>query len=395
MSHAVHRVDTAAVLALGFRPFFVGAVVFAVITAGAWTLVYTVGTGPPIAGLSPFQWHAHEMIYGYSLAVIAGFLLTAAKNWTGIQTVNGSPLLVLFGLWAAARVCMLFGTALIHSAAVLDVLFSTGLVVAFAYPVFRAGKWKQVGILMILMLFAAGNTVFYLGSLGHLGAGVEWGVYGGLYLVIGLILVMGRRVIPLFIQGGVDYPVTLFNSRWIDRAIPVLFVAMFVADVFGSAGRPVAYLSGALFVANLVRLVGWYTPGIWKKPLLWSLYVAYAFIVLGFLLLAWSGFGDVSRFVAIHSLTYGGIGLVTLSMMTRVSLGHTGRNVHTPPVAVFWFLFVLVVGAGFRVLLPLADMRHYIFWIAASQIAWILAFSGLAGLLIPILVRPRDDGRPG
>ena len=91
------------------------------ITAGAWTLVYTVGAGPPIAGLSPFQWHAHEMIYGYSLAVIAGFLLTAAKNWTGIQTVNGSPLLALFGLWAAARVCMLFGTALIHSAAVLDV----------------------------------------------------------------------------------------------------------------------------------------------------------------------------------------------------------------------------------------------------------------------------------
>jgi len=290
---------------------------------------------------------------------------------------------------------MLFGTALIHSAAVLDLLFSAGLVVAFAVPIFRAGKWKQVGILMNLVLFATGNAAFYLGSFGYVGAGVEWGVYGGLYLVVGLILIMGRRVIPLFIQGGVGYPVTLFNSKWIDRLIPVLFVLLLIVDVFGEGGRPVAYLAGALFAANLVRLVGWYTSGIWKKPLLWSLYVAYAFIVLGFLLLATSGLGDTPRFVAIHSLTYGGIGLVTLSMMMRVSLGHTGRNVHAPPAAVPWCLLLLVVGAGFRVLLPLADMQHYIFWIAASQIAWILAFSGLAGLLIPILVRPRIDGRPG
>lgn len=384
-----------ALLALGFRPFFTGATVFAVASVAVWTLVYTAGASLPVAGVSLPEWHAHEMIYGYSVAVIAGFLLTAARNWTGIDTVNGWPLMALFGLWAAARVCMLFGTELIHAAAVLDMLFAAGLAVGFAHPIFRVRKWKQLVILSILVLLATGNAAFYLGCLGYVYQGARWGIYGGLYLVVGLILIMGRRVIPLFIQGGVGYPVTVLNSKWIDRLVPILFVMLLAVDIFASDKRVEPYLAAALFAVNLVRLAGWYTPCIWRKPLLWSLYLAYAFIVLGFLLLASSGFGYSSRFVAIHSLTYGGIGLVTLSMMMRVSLGHTGRNVHQPPGAAFWCPLLLVVGAVFRVLLPLADMHHYIVWIAVSQAAWILAFAWLAVALTPMLVRPRIDGRPG
>ncbi|MGA8262445.1 MAG: NnrS family protein [Arenicellales bacterium] len=384
-----------ALFALGFRPFFTGAAVYAVLSVGAWTLVYTAGASLPVAGISLSEWHAHEMIYGYSAAVIAGFLLTAVRNWTGIDTVNGWPLLALFGLWTAARVCMLFGTELVHAAAVFDMLFAVGLAAAFAHPVFRVRKWKQLVMLTILVLLAAGNAAFYLGCLGDVHQGARWGIYAGLYLVVGLILIMGRRVIPLFIQGGVGYPVTVFNSKWIDRLVPIVFVMLLAADVFASGRRAEPYLATALFALNLVRLAGWHTPGIWRKPLLWSLYLAYAFVVLGFLLLALSGFGSVSRFLAIHSLTYGGIGLMTLSMMMRVSLGHTGRNVHHPPGAAFWCPLLLVVGAVFRVLLPLADMHHYIAWIAVSQAAWILAFAWLAVFLIPILVRPRIDGRPG
>lgn len=382
-------------LALGFRPFFAGAAIFAVVTVAAWTLVYIAGVTLPAVGISPFQWHAHEMIYGYTLAVIAGFLLTAVRNWTGIDTVNGAPLLGLFSLWVAARVCMLAGSGLVAAAAVFDILFAAGLVAAVAHPIVRARRWKQLGILAVVLLLSICDVAFYLGCLGYLADGVRWGIYGGLYLVIGLILIIGRRVIPSFIQSGVGYPVTLVNRRWIDRTVPALFAVLLAVDVFVPDKRAVPYLAGALFALNLVRVVGWHAPGIWRKPLLWSLYVAYVFIVLGFGLLALSGFGGAPRFVAIHSLTYGGIGMITLSMMIRVSLGHTGRNVHEPPAMAWWCPIVLLVGAVFRVLLPLADMQHYIVWIAASQAAWILAFAGLSASLTPMLARPRVDGRPG
>lgn len=380
---------------LGFRPFFAGASVFAVLTVVAWTLVYTLGIPLPITTISPFAWHAHEMIYGYSLAVIAGFLLTAVRNWTGIQTANGWRLALLFGLWAAARISMLAGTFLLYAGALLDVLFVAGLIVSFAHPVLRARKWKQLGILTILILLGAGNACFYLGALGWLSNGIDWGTYSGLYLVVGLILIMGRRVIPMFIQGGVGYAVTPSNRIWVDRATPILFLALGVIDVFSPDKRAVPWLAAALFAINLVRLLGWHTPGVWKKPLLWSLYTAYAFIVLGFGLLASSGFAGTSRFVAIHSLTYGGIGLVTLSMMARVTLGHTGRSVHEPPGLLSHCFLILLMGAFFRVLLPLMDMQHYIIWIALSQLAWILAFSGLTAMLLPMVWAPRVDARAG
>lgn len=384
-----------ALLNLGFRPFFLGAAVFSVLTIVAWTLAYTLAAPIPISTVSPFQWHAHEMIYGYSLAVIAGFLLTAVRNWTGVDTVSGTPLLGLFALWAAARVAMLFGTALLGIAALFDILFILALIAAVGAPIVRVRMWRQAAILSKLVLMGAGSIVFYLGAFGHVGPGVHWGVYGGLYLVIGLILTMGRRVIPSFIERGVGYPVTLFNSRWIDLSSLVLFLALFVVELFIADKTAVPWLAGALFIVNGVRLAGWHTPGIWNKPLLWSLYAAYAFIVAGFLLLALSGFAGVSRFAAIHSFAYGGIGLITLSMMVRVSVGHTGRDIHNPPRAASYAMIALVLGAGFRVLLPVLLPGYYPAWIAASQLLWLAAFAILAKLLLPMLTAPRPDGRPG
>lgn len=380
---------------LGFRPFFLGAAVFAVVSVVAWTLVYTLAAPLPISALTPFQWHAHEMIYGYSLAVIAGFLLTAARNWTGVDTLNGAPLLGLFGLWTAARVSMLFGTALLGLAALFDILFILALIVAVASPIIRVRMWRQAAIVSKLALMGAGSVVFYLGSFGYLESGVYWGVYGGLYLVIGLVLTMGRRVIPFFIERGVGYPVTLFNSKWIDISSLVLFLALFLVELFFADKALVPWLAGALFAVNGMRLVGWHTPGIWKKPLLWSLYVAYAFIVAGFLLLALSGFTGVSRFVAIHAFAYGGIGLITLSMMVRVSIGHTGRDIHDPPHAASYAMIALTVGALFRVLAPVLLPGYYTAWVAVSQLLWLAAFAILAKMLLPMLTSPRPDGRFG
>jgi len=380
---------------LGFRPFFVGATFFAVATVAAWTLIYVYSTPFATGPISILQWHAHEMIYGYSLAVIAGFLLTAVNNWTGMRTVHGLPLLGLFSLWVAARVAMFFGGALFHAAAVLDLLFVAALVTAVAVPLVRARLWKQMGVLSKLVLIGVGNLVFYLGYLGYLESGVHWGIYGGLYLVIGLILVMGRRVIPSFIERGVGYPVTLLNWKWVDISNLVLFLLLFIAEVFVNNSILVPYLASGLFALNTLRLAGWYTRGIWRTPLLWGLYIAYAFITLGFLLLALSDFAGVSEFIAVHSFAYGGIGMITISMMVRVSLGHTGRDIHAPPQAVTYALTALGAGAVFRVLLPLALPSHYVTWIFVSQLAWIASFAVVAGVLLPILSAPRVDGRPG
>ncbi|MBS1269868.1 MAG: hypothetical protein MAG794_00820 [Gammaproteobacteria bacterium] len=382
-------------LNLGFRPFFLGAAVFAVISVIVWTLVYTLSFPLPIVSISPFQWHAHEMIYGYGLAVIAGFLLTAVRNWTGMQTLYGLPLLGLFCFWAAARVFMLFGTAFIFPAALFDLLFITMLIAAVVFPICRTGGWRQIGIVSKLVLLGAGSVVFYLGCFGYLQSGVYWGVYGGLYLVIGLILTMGRRTIPFFIEKGVGYPVTLFNSKWIDVSSLLLFFALFVFELFVEDKTIVPFLSAALFVVNLVRLAGWHTPGLWKKPLLWSLYVAYGFVVAGFLLLALSGFAGVSKFIAVHSFAYGGMGLITLSMMARVSLGHTARDIHKPPPGVLYSIIALSSGALFRILFPLAFPEYYVTWVVLSQFLWIAAFAILAIILFPMLTTPRTDGRFG
>lgn len=384
-----------AVLNLGFRPFFLGAAVFSVLIIVAWTLVYSFSFRVPLNALAPFQWHAHEMIYGYSLAVIAGFLLTAVRNWTGVDTARGAPLLVLFGLWAAARVAMLFGTAFIVAAAVFDMLFIAVLVGAVASPIVRVRMWKQLGILSKLILLGAGGLVFYLGLFGVLDSGVYWGIYGGLYLVVGLVMTMGRRIIPAFIQSGVGYPVTLFNSKWIDRVSLLLFLVLFLFELFVRDPQWSAYPAAGLFIANLIRLGGWHTPGIWKKPLLWSLYVAYAFVVLGFLLLALSGFAGASKYLAVHSFAYGGIGIITLSMMVRVSLGHTGRDVHNPPAIAFHALLVLTAGALLRVLAPLVAPAFYMEWVVVSQLMWVFAFALLVAILLPVLTRPRVDGAPG
>lgn len=384
-----------ALLNLGFRPFFLGAAIFAVVGVLAWTLVYTLAAPLPTVPLSPFKWHAHEMIYGYSLAVIAGFLLTAVRNWTGMDTVHGPPLIALLGLWAAARISMLFGGALLDLAALFDILFIIALLAAVAVPIVRARQWRQAGILSKLVLMGAGSIVFYLGAFGHLPAGLHWGVYGGLYLVIGLILTMGRRVIPFFIERGVGYPVTLFNAKWVDISNLALFLALFIVEVFLADKTLVPWLGAALLAVNAVRLVGWHTPGIWGKPLLWSLYVAYAFIVAGFGLLALSGFAGTSRFVAVHAFAYGGIGLITLSMMVRVSLGHTGRDIHSPPRLVSHAMIVLVAGTLFRVLMPLVFPAYSLAWIAISQLLWIVAFAILVMVLLPILTAPRTDGRFG
>ena len=395
----MNKVDTApadfALFNLGFRAFFLGASVYSVVVMLFWTGIYAFHVSLPMAGLAAFQWHAHEMIYGYSMAVIAGFLLTAVRNWTGIQTIHGAALAVVCSFWLIARLLFLAGSSYIGAAGVFDLLFEALLLIAIAWPIVRGRNWRQLGILFKVMLLAAGNACFYLGYLGILEQGMYWGIYGGLYLVVGLILTMGGRVTPGFIERGVGYPVQLTDPKWITPLGLLLFLGFFISDLFVRDARFAGYAAAALFIVYSIRLTGWHTPGIWKKPLLWSLYTALLFIDAGFLLFALSVFTSVSKFLAIHAFAYGGIGLITVSMMARVALGHTGRNVNEPPGTVRYTLLLLALGALFRVLFPVFYPDHYLTWIIISQALWIAAFLLFVITYAPILIQPRIDGQFG
>ena len=384
-----------ALLNLGFRPFFLGAAVFSIISVAFWMGIY-VFQFPLVVGISYVQWHAHEMIYGFGMAVIAGFLLTAIKNWTGMQTLHGLGLLMLFTLWALARILFLFGTPFVFIAAIFDIPFILFLTNALVYPIVKVQQFKkQFRIILILAFMTIGNILFYLGVVGFIEQGMYWSIYGGLYLVIGLIIIMGRRVIPFFIEVGVGYPVKLFNSKWLDIAIPLLYLAFFIVEVFLGNRHLSALLATGLFIMTSVQLVGWHTVGIWKKPLLWSLFVAFLFIDLGFLLIALSPVTDLPNIRVIHAFSFGGIGVMTLSMMARVTLGHTGRNVQNPPGAMTWAFVALIAGAVVRVILPLIAADYYLIWIAVSQVLWITAFLIFVVVYAPMLIKPRIDGQFG
>lgn len=390
------RENESALFNLGFRPFFLGAAGFAVIATLIWMGVYIFGGQLRPYGMPAITWHAHEMIYGYSLAVIAGFLLTAIKNWTGIQTLNGIPLLLLFLLWLAGRILPFFGDMVpLEFVAVVDLMFAALLVLSATLPIIKVKQWKNLGIISKLFLMFAGNCLFYLGVLGILDQGVYWGLYSGLYLILALIFTMGRRVIPFFIENGVGYPVQLKNRKWLDISSLVLFLIFFIADLIKPDGVIVALLAGILFVLHGVRLTGWYTHGIWKKPLLWVLYLAYGMIITGFALKAAIPIFKLSPYLPIHAFAFGGVGMMTIGMMSRVSLGHTGRSVSEPPVALFWVFTTLFIGGVVRVFVPLFDPSHYIVWIGISQGLWIISFAMFFYIYFPILTKKRLDGRYG
>lgn len=380
---------------LGFRPFFLGASFFSLIAVLLWMGLFVFHLPLQFTEINMFQWHAHEMIYGYTIAVIAGFLLTAVKNWTGEQTLFGPKLFGLFLLWATARILFLFGTIYIFIAAMFDMLFMLCLIAAITYPVIKARQWKQIGIVAKLIFLTTGNGLFYLGAAGFIDQGIFWGIYGGLLLIIALIMTIGRRVIPFFIEQGVDYPVQLVNYKWIDISSLVLFLLFFILYLFTDKDQSAAYISLALFFITTIRLIGWHTAGIWKKPLLWSLYIAIVFIDIGFLLFASSEVLKQPVSLAFHAFSYGGIGIVTMAMMSRVSLGHTGRDIHSPPGMLTLSFIMLVVGGLCRIILPIIDMNHYFTWIILSQLFWSAAYLIFFVSFAHILIKQRIDGKFG
>jgi uncharacterized protein involved in response to NO len=378
---------------LGFRPFFLGAGVYSIIAMLLWWLQYS--------GLNPIEltpaWHAHEMIFGYTLAVIAGFLLTSVRNWTGLDTVTGLWLFLLFSMWVAARVFNTMG--LYWAAAANDIGFMLYFGWCAVVPIVKVKQWRQTAVVAVIIVLIIANSLYYAGQLGFLADGVYLGIYLGFYFVLGLILVMAGRVVPFFIERGVDEDVTFSNNPWMERLNFACFLIFVLLSLFGSrlgvSSDFHSMITGVLFVLNAIRLASWYTNGIWQKPLLWSLYIAYGFIVLGFLLHSLLFLGWFNVFIPIHAIAVGGVGFLTLSMMARVSLGHSGRSINEPSKLIVLAFPILILTAVVRIFMPLLFPESYLLWIWVSQILWITAFSLFVIVYLPVLVQPRTDGRAG
>ncbi len=382
---------------LGFRPFFLGAGLIAILSMFVWYLLLQQTL--QLSALSSTQWHSHEIIFGFSMAVITGFLLTAVKNWTNIDTPSGRPLLLLFLLWAGARVAWLFlpflpetSASLLVMAAVFDLAFSFYFALAFARPIVITKQWNQIGLLVKVALMGVLNALCYLGLFGLLEQGMNWGIYGGFFIVLAIILTMGRRVIPFFIEKGVSENVTIKNPKWIDHSSLVLFLLLAISEVFFNHPLITSLVAVPLFIVGCIRLFNWHTAGIWQKPMLWSLYIGMALIQVGFFLFALTIFFPPLQSLAIHTLAVGGIGLITLGMMTRVTLGHTGRNVYQPPAYHTLLLILILLATLTRVLLPLIWPEHYATWLTLSQFLWMTAYTVFVATFAPMLIKKRIDG---
>ncbi len=393
------QVKGLALFNLGFRPFFLGAAVFAILSIVSWIAVYTSNSTITISNIIPSQWHAHEMLYGYGMAVVAGFLLTAVKNWTGVQTPHGKPLILLFALWCAARVLLLFGTAFLAWAALADLLFGLLLAVAIALPIIRARQWQQLGVLSKVLLLWTGNLVFYLGCYNLINNGMLYAINGALLLFIGLILMIGRRVIPFFIERGVTHlvadKVQLQQYKWLDISIMLLFIGLFLNEIFIHFSGLTSLLAIALFILNAFRLYNWYVKALWRVPLLWSLYVSSWLITFGFLCYGLQGPLDIPAILTLHLFTIGGVGLMTVGMMSRVALGHTGHDIKNISPLLKLAFAAIGVSAIFRVILPMFAMQYYTGWVVTSALFWIIGFAIFLMIYAPILCKPRVDGTYG
>lgn len=380
---------------MGFRPFFLFAGVFAVAGMAQWTLIYSGLIKFNPVNLSVIQWHSHEMIFGYALAVIAGFLLTSVRNWTGQQTAVGSPLGWLLVLWVASRFAFAVGDSLVITGVLSNIAFMIGFIGNISIRIFQVRQWRQGGILVVLVLLTLSEIAVLAGLLRGQSGIVSFAIYFAFYLIVLLILIMGRRVTPFFIERGVGYPCTLKQSRLLDIMVIAGF-ALYACSVL-AAFQPQLAAAFALitFFVQGLRLVNWHTPGIWGKPLLWSLYLSLVWVDVGLLMAGLTPWLHISRYLVLHAFAIGGIGFVTLSMMSRVSLGHTGRDVHNPPQIVSTSLVLIILAAFARVVLPIFWPETYAVWIVLSQLLWITAFVLFLIQYLPILIAPRVDGRPG
>ncbi|MBL4940736.1 MAG: NnrS family protein [Colwellia sp.] len=385
-------------LRLGFRPFFLSGAVFSIVAIILWLFMVkgTVMLSPLGGG---YWWHIHEMIFGFGCAIIAGFLLTAVQNWTGMRGAQGSTLLFLFLLWFAGRVVVLFPTMLGETLTTLvDLSFLPIVALVLAKPIIAIKQYRNLFFVPLLMLFTLANLEMHLAIYFPQTFTITFAGYAGVMLVTFLMSVMAGRVTPMFTANGTKTP-KVIPLPWLDNITNgSLAVAMFYLLLQPLLGFSELSFGVLLIIAGFFQTMRWLRWRPWITlgvPLLWSIHLAIMFIALGLVLLGLSYLvPDIPSNHVWHLLTVGGMGGLILAMISRVSLGHTGRPLSPPKAMSFAYIFI-ILAALIRAFGPWLFPAKTLLFIDVSGTFWLLAFGIFVITYAPMLMRARKDGRPG
>ena len=379
-------------LRLGFRPFYVGAAAFAALSIPLWVTIVLGGISLPMP-MPPMLWHAHEMLFGFAAAVIVGFLLTAARAWTGLATPRGATLAALALLWLSARVAALTAPYPVYAA--LDMLLLPGVAGLLTAVLLRAGNRRNLPLMLFLLLLAAANGVFHLAALGILDLAPMAALHAGLGLIVLIESVLAGRVIPAFTMSATP-GLRLRSQPRLEQFTLALTAIGLGCWVVAPVGPTAAVALGLAAVLHMRRLWNWQPLVTRGRPILWVLHAAYAWIPVGLALLALAASGVVGVSAGVHALGVGATGGLIIGMMTRTARGHTGRPMRASKAEVIAYALVLAA-ALLRSLVPLvtpASVPYGVPLIAAAA-AWSSAFAVYLWVFTPWLISTRLDGKDG
>src|SRR5512146_508464 len=377
-------------LRLGFRPFYLGAAAFAALAVPLWVAVFLGGVAF-VPALPPLLWHAHEMLFGFAVAVVVGFLFTAGKAWTGLPTPRGAYLGVLAALWAAARIAARTGPYALY--ALLDLVLLPLAALILADLLLRARNLRNLPLAGILTLLALDNLAFHVGVIGTVDLPPVRALYAALALIVLIECVMAGRVVPAFTRNAMPGLVLVSRPRLeaFTLGVTALALALWVAGMNGALAATVAALAAALHAERQWR----WRPGVTRKrPILWILHAAYAWIPIGLALLALAAVGAVPASAGVHALAVGATGGLIIGMITRTARGHTGRPLRAGRAEVLAYALVLSA-AALRVLLPLVAPALLVPALIGAALAWSAAFVLYLAVYAPWLLATRLDGKDG
>jgi uncharacterized protein involved in response to NO len=374
----------------GFRPFFLLAGLYAAFSILAWVPLvhghYLIATVLPL----PY-WHGHEMVFGFGAAALAGFLLTAVPNWINSGPVRGPKLALLAAIWLAGRIAAwTAGPALF---AALDLAFLPALAAMIAPGIIvRSGKRNGVFVLLLAILWGADLAV-HLEALA-IGYTALWGLMLGIAVLVTAISVIGGRIVPAFTIGGMRMagrPLQITPSPRLDLAAILGVAGTGVLEAAGAPWWALAAVAGFAALANAARLARWQGWRTLAVPLVWVLHLGYAWLVVGLALKALAAFDLVPATAAVHAMTAGTIGTMVLAVMTRASLGHTGRPLEAGLGTVIAYVLV-TIGAVLRVAGPLIGGAAEMPLVGISGVVWAAGYLVFAACYAPILLTPRAPG---
>lgn len=374
----------------GFRPFFFLGTIFSILSIAIWGAFYAgIGITPPVFFLDPISWHAHEMIYGFSMAIVAGFLLTAVANWTGGAPARQIHLAGLCALWIMGRIVMGIDLGLPTWLIItLEVLFVPALAISLAIPLLRSWNKRNFVFLTLLSVLCACDLWFLIG--GDMSA-----LYVALMMVLMMVSLIGGRIIPAFTVAALRRRgIQAFQTDQdkMDIAALASLVAVTLCLVFAKQTIILGVVAAASSIIHGIRMRHYHSIKSLQDPLLWILHAGYGWLVIGLALLALTGFGLFETKAVIHALTAGCIGSMILGMICRVTLGHTGRVLHADPLTTLSF-YAIQIAATMRVFGPMLSPDHTTQWIIYSALLWTLCFAAYLIVFTGMLFSPRPDGQ--